>query len=341
MGGYFDIPFKQEKIKTLEAEMTDKDFWNDTNKSSELTTKLNTLKKEIDEYCDVDTRIKEDQELLSIINEEDINDIIDDINNIKNIINNLETKTLLNGPYDELNCYLEIHPGAGGTESCDWADMLLRMYTMFFSNNNFKYEIINKEDGDQAGIKSVVIHVIGIYAYGYLKCEIGVHRLVRISPFDSNKRRHTSFAAVNVIPEFNKIENIEIKDEDIRIDVYRSSGHGGQGVNTTDSAVRITHIPTKIVVTCQNERSQLKNKEEALKVLKNKLYSKELEKRNNEISSIKGNLNINFGSQIRNYVLEPYSLVKDLRSNYESNTPNKILDGDILPLIESVLRVKR
>jgi len=225
---------------------------------------------------------------------------------------------------------MEIHPGAGGTESCDWASMLYRMYTRYFEKKKYKYEIIDYQDGEEAGLKSVSIIIHGINAYGYLKCEKGVHRLVRISPFDSNKRRHTSFASVDVTPLFNENVNVEINDADLKIDVYRSSGKGGQGVNTTDSAVRITHLPTKIVVTCQNERSQIKNKEIAMNVLKNKLYKLELEQKEKELKEIKGDLSdINFGSQIRSYVMHPYSLVKDNRTGTEEHDVKKVLDGDI------------
>ena len=253
----------------------------------------------------------------------------------------MEIKVLLNGENDHLNCYLEIHPGAGGTESCDWASMLARMYMRFCDIFNYKYSIIDEQKGDEAGIKSITFLIEGLNAYGYLKVEKGVHRLVRISPFDSNKRRHTSFASVSVTPEFNNDINIEIKEADLKIDVYHSSGAGGQSVNTSNSAVRITHLPTKTVVTCQNERSQLKNKEQAMKMLKNKLYQIEVEKQEEAAKLLKGeNININFGSQIRSYILEPYKLVKDNRSNYESTSPDKILDGNISELIESVLKNK-
>lgn len=270
-----------------------------------------------------------------------IEQLTNDYIELESIYNDYETSSLLNGEFDDKNCYLEIHPGAGGTESMDWANMLYRMYTMFCDKNNFKYEVIDYLPGEEAGIKSVMIKITGLYAYGYLKGEIGVHRLVRISPFNAAGKRQTSFAAVNVTPEFDDINEIDIKDEDIRVDVYRSSGNGGQGVNTTDSAVRITHIKTGIVVTCQNERSQIKNKETAMKVLKNKLYRISLEEQEKEINSLKGNSNIDFGSQIRNYVLEPYSLVKDVRSNYESNNPSKVLDGDLMPFINAYLRIRR
>ena len=261
--------------------------------------------------------------------------------NITNEIDELELNTLLDGEYDNLNCFLEIHPGAGGTESCDWASMLLRMYERFCEQNNYSYEVIEKEDGDEAGIKAVTLLIKGLYAYGYLKCETGVHRLVRISPFDSNARRHTSFASVLVTPEFDDKIDIDIKESDLKIDVYHSSGAGGQSVNTSNSAVRITHLPTKTVVTCQVERSQLKNKERAMVMLKNKLYQQELAKKEEQDNKIKGSLSsINFGSQIRNYVLEPYTMVKDVRSDYQSSDASKILDGNIMPIIKSVLKTK-
>ena len=233
---------------------------------------------------------------------------------------------------------MEIHPGAGGTESQDWASMLLRMYTRWCERNNYKYEVVEKQDGEEAGIKRCTVIITGLNAYGYLRTESGVHRLVRISPFDSNKRRHTSFASVEVTPEVNEDINIEIKEEDIRVDVYRSSGAGGQGVNTTDSAVRITHIPTGIVVTCQNERSQLKNKEIALNILKSKLYNLEQEKLNEEKNKqLENQASINFGSQIRSYVMHPYSMVKDHRTEYETSDVNKVMDGYIDEFIEASL----
>lgn len=275
----------------------------------------------------------DDEELIAIV--------IDEMNSWKERLEDLENLAFLSGEFDLSNCYLEIHPGAGGTESCDWASMLYRMYTRFAEKYGYAYEVVDELKGEEAGIKSVTLKIIGDKAYGYLKRENGVHRLVRISPFDSNKRRHTSFASVSVIPEINKDINIEVKESDLKIDVYHSSGAGGQSVNTSNSAVRITHLPTKTVVTCQNERSQLKNKEQAMKLLKNKLYLLELEKQNSEINSLKDNsVSINFGSQIRSYVLEPYKLVKDNRNNYEDTDPEKILDGEILELIKSLLKVK-
>lgn len=250
-----------------------------------------------------------------------------------------ETLTYLSGKFDGNAAIFEIHAGAGGTESCDWALMLSRMYSKYFDKKNYEYEIIDEQKGEEAGIKSIVYLVKGNFAYGYLKNEKGVQRLVRLSPFDANNRRHTSFAAVDVTPEFDDDIDIKLDEKDIRIDVYRSSGAGGQGVNTTDSAVRVTHIPSGIVVTCQNERSQIKNKETALKVLKSKLYQTELKSRKEKIDSMKSDHSgIEFGSQIRSYVLHPYSLIKDHRTGFETSNVSKVLDGDIDVFIESNLK---
>ena len=254
-------------------------------------------------------------------------------------VENTRILLMLSGPYDKNNCILEIHPGAGGTESCDWASMLYRMYLRWCEKKNYKVDILDYQDGDEAGIKSVSLLIKGLNAYGYLKNEKGVHRLVRLSPFDSNNRRHTSFASVEVTPEVEQDNTIEIDEKDLKIDVYRSTGAGGQGVNTTDSAVRITHLPTKIVVTCQNERSQIQNKEQALRVLKNKLLVLKLEEQAKELNEIKGDQSsINFGSQIRSYVMHPYSMVKDHRTNVETSNVSKVMDGDIDLFIESNLK---
>ncbi len=265
--------------------------------------------------------------------------LTEDVNVLRNRIGNLEVFLLLNGPYDQNNCVLEIHSGAGGTEACDWADMLFRMYLRYLDKNKFKYQVLSYLDGDEVGLKSASIKINGKYAYGYLKSEKGVHRLVRLSPFDANHKRHTSFASVDVTPEFNNEIDIKIDDKDLKIDVYRSSGAGGQHVNTTDSAVRITHLPTKIVVTCQNERSQIQNRETAMNILKGKLKLLELEKQQQEMNSIKGdNVITSFGSQIRSYVMHPYSLVKDHRTGYETSNVNKVLDGEIEGFIEAYLK---
>ena len=321
--------------------MNTPNFWDDVDNANKINQQLINLKKSISSYNKLNNSISLIKEVIESNDNELINEATNELDELSKEINDLEISSLLNGEYDSLNCYLEIHPGAGGTEACDWASMLYRMYTRFLDDNNYTYEVIDIEQGEEAGLKSVTILVRGFYPYGYLKGETGVHRLVRISPFDSNKRRHTSFASVMVTPEFDNKVDLDIKETDLKIDVYHSSGAGGQSVNTSNSAVRITHLPTKTVVTCQVERSQLKNKEMAMKMLKSKLFQLELSKQEEQLSSVKGDVaDINFGSQIRNYVLEPYRLVKDLRSNYETSNTDKVLDGQILPIIESVLKNK-
>ena len=322
MGGHFDVSSLNKELESLKKITLDTNFYNDINNSTQVLTKISELSKLVNEYNSLENEINDDLELIDLINE-------DEINSLEDKISVLEYNTYFSGSYDNLNCYLEIHPGAGGTESCDFAEMLLNMYQKFCDKNNFKYEIIYLQKGDEAGIKSINLKILGKNAYGLLKNESGIHRLVRISPFDSNKRRHTSFASVNVTPEFKNNIEIEINEKDLKIDVYHSSGAGGQSVNTSNSAVRITHLPTKIVVAVQNERSQLRNKEIAMQILKNKLYLLEELKNENKTNSLKNNDSINFGSQIRSYILEPYKLVKDHRTNYESSDPESILDGNI------------
>ena len=324
----------------MEEETKQQNFWDDKNKAIKIIEEINNTKNLINE---IEENKKNIVDLLEIGKEniEILNDFKTDIEDIIEETNNIETKVLLNKEYDELNCIFEIHSGAGGTESCDWANMLYRMYIKFFENNGFKYEVLEYQNED-VGIKGVTLLVKKLNAYGYLKSEKGVHRLVRISPFDSNRRRHTSFASIEVIPEIKQDIEIDINEEDLRIDVYRSSGAGGQSVNTTDSAVRVVHIPTNIVVTCQNERSQTKNKEQALKLLKNKLYLYNLEVQNKKIDEIKGKkLNIEFGSQIRSYTMEPYTLVKDHRTNFEKSDVFKVLDGEIFEFIKAYLKYER
>lgn len=340
MGGHFDIAKNKQEIKKLEIKLNDQEIWNDVNKAQEINKNLSSLKKIVNNYQNIYDNLNYYVEMLELANTDELSEIANNVLELESEISQLEINTLLNKEYDKYNCYLEIHPGAGGTESCDWASMLSRMYQRYAQIMNFTCEVLDEQKGDEAGIKSVTLHIKGLYAFGYLKCEKGVHRLVRISPFDSNARRHTSFASVSVIPEIDNNIDIEIKESDLKIDVYHSSGAGGQSVNTSNSAVRITHLPTNTVVTCQNERSQMKNKEEAMKVLKSKLYQIELEKQEKEMNKLKGiNESINFGSQIRSYVLEPYTLVKDARSGYETSQASKVLDGNIQELIESVLKV--
>ena len=334
-GGLFDPDQKKERIAILEEKMQHPNFWDNKKESETVISELNTLKSQIAQVEELKTKITNNIEILSTLKLEEDGEMLllieEESNEIKEVLEQCEINLLLSGTYDALGAILELHSGAGGTEACDWNNMLFRMYTRWCEKKNYKVEVIDEQPGEEAGMKSITMLVKGMYAYGYLKCEKGVHRLVRISPFDSGARRHTSFASLNVTPLFeNNNIDIEIKESDLRIDVYRSSGCGGQGVNTTDSAVRITHIPTKIVVTCQNERSQIQNKEKAMEVLKNKLYQLELEKQERELKNISGDtMDINFGSQIRSYVMHPYSLVKDHRTNTETAQVTKVLDGDI------------
>ena len=310
-------------------------FWEDRLNSEKIINELNYLKKQLNEVQDYQNEIENDLETLELLKAEPDDELLNMFNtNVEEVgqkLEQLEIELLLDGKYDRYDTILEIHSGAGGTEACDWAMMLKRMYLRWCDSKGYKIETIDEQLGEEVGIKSSILLIHGLNSYGYLKGEKGVHRLIRISPFDSNSRRHTSFASIDVTPLFdNKDINIEINESDIRIDVYRSSGCGGQGVNTTDSAVRITHFPTKIVVTCQNERSQIQNKEKALEILKNKLYQLEIEKQQSDIKEFKGELkDINFGSQIRSYIMHPYSMVKDHRTNVETSNVLKVLDGDI------------
>ena len=341
-GGLFDIDQKQKKLETLESKMLESNFWDNKEQADKIIKQISNLKNITTKIVPMKTNLESNLELLELTDEEDIiNELQEELIALKKQTKDLEILLLLNGPYDKSNCILEIHSGAGGTEACDWAMMLYRMYIRWCERQNYKVDLINYLEGEEVGIKGVSILVKGTNAYGYLKNEKGIHRLVRLSPFDSNNKRHTSFASVEVTPEFEDDQNIniDIDDKDLKIDVYRSSGAGGQHVNTTDSAVRITHLPTKIVVTCQNGRSQIQNKEQAMIMLKNKLRLIEIEKRNQELSEIKGEQkNIEFGSQIRSYVMHPYSMVKDHRTNYETSSVDKVLDGDISSFIEENLK---
>jgi len=305
--------------------------------------KIEKIKDDITLFKNIETKIENAEIALDILNNElDITIASELENNLKQLselLEGLEEKTLLNGPYDSYPAILNIHPGAGGTESHDWVDMLLRMYIKWIENKKFKYRITDYLPGEEAGIKNVTLTIQGTNAYGLLKSEKGIHRLVRISPFDSSKRRHTSFAAVDVIPLFEDDIELEINKEDLRIDTYRSSGAGGQHVNVTDSAVRITHIPTGIVVSCQDERSQIMNRDTAMKILKSKLYEIELKKKMQELDNIRGEKkDIGWGSQIRSYILQPYQLVKDHRTDVEVGDVNSVLNGEIDVFIKSFLK---
>lgn len=338
-GGLFDLENKITKKESLDKEINNSTFWN-RNDREQVMQEHTFLNRLINKYNHLHTKINDNLELLKEdLEEEYITLINNDYLELKAETENFRIETYLSGEYDKNDCILEIHSGAGGTEACDWALMLYRMYTRYLSKNGYKYEEIDNQPGEEVGIKSALILVKGINSYGYLKGERGVHRLVRISPFDSNKRRHTSFASVEVTPKFDNNIEIDIQENDLRIDIYRSGGPGGQGVNTTDSAVRITHIPTGIVVTCQNERSQIRNKEIALEVLKNKLYNLEIMKKNEQISELKGGqMTIGFGSAKRSYVMCPYTLVKDNESGYETSNVEAILDGEIKDMLEKNIR---
>lgn len=331
----------EEKYKALNLEMQKPDFWNDTKAAKKLTKASTDIRSKLDQLQGLKNKYKnlEDWFQLSEEGTEEWDLLEADIDALQKELKAFEIETILNGPYDSNNAILELHPGAGGTESQDWCDMLFRMYSRYAQKKRYKVEILDYQAGEEAGVKSVTMLVKGPYAYGYLKAERGVHRLVRISPFDSNARRHTSFASCDVLPEINDEIDIDIKDEDIKIDVYRSGGAGGQSVNTTDSAVRITHLPTGIVVTCQNERSQLKNKESAMSVLKAKLVQEEIKKQEATLKNIQGEQkDIAWGSQIRSYVFHPYQMVKDHRTNYEVSQVDLVMDGDLDGFINAYLK---
>lgn len=306
------IDDKKREIEELSGNMQSPDFWSNPEKAAEESQKLANLQKEVDEWQNAESQ----QDLEK-----------------------LELKATLSGEYDEANAIISLHSGAGGTEAQDWAKMLMRMFTRYAEQKGFKTNIVDETPGEEAGIKSATLEIAGPYAYGYLKSEAGVHRLVRLSPFDADKARHTSFALVEVIPEIEKSNEEEINEKDIKVDVFRSGGHGGQSVNTTDSAVRITHIPTNIVVTCQNERSQMQNKAVAMKILQSKLLGLKLKKQKEEEAKLRGeHISAGWGNQIRSYVLHPYKQVKDHRTEYTSTNPEEVLNGKLDEFIERYLK---
>lgn len=345
LGGLFDLDSKIKRVEEINNLMLDSSFWDDRASSEKLVSELKHDKNIIDNINNLESKINSNIDMLNDVKDSDTEMLLlieDEYHDINKLIDKATLDTYLSGEYDNSNAIMEIHAGAGGTESCDWALMLYRMYTRYASGNGYTITELDKQDGEEAGIKSVLFQVNGPLAYGYLKHEKGVHRLVRISPFDANKRRHTSFAAVDVMPEIDDNIDVEINDSDIRVDIYRSSGPGGQGVNTTDSAVRITHIPTGIVVTCQNERSQIRNKEKAMEVLKSKLYTILLEEKKSEVSDIRGvQVSNGFGSAKRSYVMQPYRLIKDNDSGYESSDVDGILDGNITDMLDYNLKNKK
>ncbi len=332
----------KDDIKKYDDEMNNPSFWNDQKKSSIILKKSKILKNTLETFNTLKEELNDLQFYFDIhkAKEENLeNEIVSLIDELENKLSSFEVEMLLSNEYDNCDAIIDMHPGAGGTESQDWCSMLYRMYKRYAERHGFTLELLDYQDGEEAGIKSVSFIIHGDKAYGYLKSEQGVHRLVRISPFDSNARRHTSFCAVTIVPSIESDINIEIKPEDVRIDTYRSSGAGGQYVNTTDSAIRITHLKTGIVVTCQNERSQIQNREKAMNILKSKLYQLELEEQAQKIKNINGATTDNsFGSQIRSYVFHPYSMIKDHRTNFETYNVDAVMDGELDGFINAYLK---
>ena len=342
LGGIFEKNDIKVKIQTFDKKIIENNFWKDKLSAQKILKEKKFLENIFNNFSFVVNELENLEELLELASKENDSIVIKDcerkINLLLNQIKKIEVECFLSGENDHLDTYLEIHAGAGGTESQDWAQILRRMYSKWIEKKNCKFEIINEHRGDEAGIKSSTLKITGSYMYGWLKSESGVHRLVRISPFDSGARRHTSFASVWVYPVVDESIKIDIKEKDIRVDTYRSSGAGGQHVNTTDSAVRITHLPTNIVVQCQNERSQHKNKETCFNMLKARLYRYEIQKKEEASENLtKSKTDIGWGHQIRSYVLQPYQLVKDLRNNLENTEPEGVLNGDIDRFLEAAL----
>ena len=342
-GGIFDLNSQESKLESLRKESVDPAFWNNKDNASKILKSISRLENNIKVWDNLEKRHGDITVLMEFAGSGEVEDkeIIHELNQYEKIINDLELKLILGDDQDIQDAILTIHPGAGGTESQDWADMLFRMYSRYIERKSFDKMILDYQPGDEAGIKDITIEIKGDYAYGMLKAEAGIHRLVRISPFDSNSRRHTSFASVFVYPSVSDEIDIEINQNDLRIDTYRASGAGGQHVNKTDSAIRITHIPTKIVVQCQNERSQHKNKAQAMKVLKSRLYQLEIEKEKEAVQELEEQKkDIGWGSQIRSYVFHPYNMVKDHRTKFESTNVQNVMDGDLDNFIRAYLMEK-
>ena len=340
---HFDITNLENELNNLEKQTTENNFWEDSKNSSKVLKRITEIKNKIEQYKKVHNELQNLKDLTELLKQENDEDLEKDLEKgivtLNTNVEKLEISTLLSGKYDSNNAIITLHPGAGGTEAQDWVEMLYRMYSKWANSNGFTIEELDYLPGDEAGIKSVTFLVSGNYAYGYLKGEQGVHRLVRISPFDAGGRRHTSFASVEVLPEITEDIEIDINPDDLRIDTYRASGAGGQHINKTSSAVRITHIPTNIVVACQTERSQIQNRETAMKMLKSKLLHLKEQEHKNTIDELKGiQMDIAWGSQIRSYVFCPYTLVKDHRTNYEVGNVQAVMDGDINGFIDSYLR---
>lgn len=340
---HFDVENKEKELKELESKTTENDFWNDTDNSSKVLKQINSLKSKVEGFKKLNNELNnllEMSELLQVEEDEELaKELLKSTYTLEKDIEKLEITTLLSGKYDNNNAILTIHPGAGGTEAQDWAEMLYRMYTRWANANGYEVKELDYLEGDEVGLKSVTFSVNGDYAYGYLKGEMGVHRLVRISPFDAGGRRHTSFASVEVLPEITDDIELDINPDDIKMDVYRASGAGGQHINKTSSAVRLTHIPTGIIVACQTERSQFQNRDTAMKMLKSKLLNLKEKEQKDTIDELKGiQMDIAWGSQIRSYVFCPYTLVKDHRTNYEVGNVQAVMDGDLNGFIDSYLK---
>ncbi|WP_420825927.1 peptide chain release factor 2 [Clostridium taeniosporum] len=342
MSNLFDKEHLEKQLSELEFQMQEDGFWNDIKRAEEVTKESKRIKDKIQRIENLQSKLDDIEILKEIMDDDDEESATEIINNIKEIeeeIDNYNMEILLSGEYDKNNAILTLHVGVGGTDANDWTEMLLRMYTRWCEKKDYKVEVLDLLEGDEAGIKSVTLKVIGEYAYGYLKAEKGIHRLVRISPFNANGKRQTSFASVEVLPELTKEQDIEIKSEDIKIDTYRASGAGGQHINKTDSAVRITHIPTGIVVQCQNERSQFSNKDTAMGMLKAKLIELKERAHKEKIEDLTGELkDMGWGSQIRSYVFHPYNMVKDHRTNVEVSNVTSVMDGDLDLFINAYLK---
>jgi len=338
------LPGKKSELQQLEEKISRAGFWDHPEAAQGVVSRLSALKSVVGPAEELAREAADLQELFELAIESDQDELAEleeDLRALLKRCDQIELQGLLWRPEDMKNCFFSIHAGAGGTESCDWANMLLRMYTRYFEVHKYKFEQLDIVPGEEVGLRSVTLRVVGPFAFGKLSCEVGVHRLVRISPFDSNKRRHTSFAAVDCLPEFDEEIDIEIDEDDLRIDFYRASGAGGQHVNKVSSAVRITHLPTGIVVQCQNERSQHKNRAQAMKVLKSRLYMLEQQKRDAELAKLYGEKGqIAWGSQIRSYVMQPYQMVKDHRTGHQTGNVEAVLDGDLDGFIESFLRYR-
>ena len=341
---HFDINNLEKELKNLEEETGKEGFWQDRENNSRVLKKISTIKNKIQTYKKIESELSnlnDITELLKLEEDDEIaKELIKSVSTIQKDIENLEITVLLSGKYDINNAIITLHPGAGGTEAQDWVEMLYRMYTRWALDNGFEFKELDYLEGEEAGIKSVTALISGDYAYGYLKGEMGIHRLVRISPFDSGGRRHTSFASVEVLPEITEDVEIEINPDDLRIDTYRASGAGGQHINKTSSAVRITHIPTNTVVACQTERPQIQNRETAMKMLKSKLLNLKEKEQKEKIEDLKGTqMDIAWGSQIRSYVFCPYTLVKDHRTNYETGNVEAVMNGEINEFIQEYLKM--